>query len=276
MPAEQLRARRRALAERLGDVEHVLAGLAGRAVAPVRAAGLPVRGGEPHGPYAYFTPRPGGRGRAGTCRRHWRTRAPLPAARRGSRGGAGGDLGNQRRAAGAEGTGVAGGRRRADRGPRGPRPWRRVAGMTSCALGGRLSERRAQDHRQAPGEGRPCLPAPVDPGPGPRAHRVDDAAVCPGGHRGRAGLGTAGRGGDRPDLGLSGTSAAHRQGFRDLCRGSAWARSGRCFGLEVSRLARSNADLARLAEMARLTGTLLIDSDGVYDLSTSTTGWCWA
>jgi DNA invertase Pin-like site-specific DNA recombinase len=35
----------------------------------------------------------------------------------------------------------------------------------------------------------------------------------------------------------------------------------------VSRLARSNADLARLAEMARLTGTLLIDSDGVYDLS---------
>jgi hypothetical protein len=42
---------------------------------------------------------------------------------------------------------------------------------------------------------------------------------------------------------------------------------GAVLGLEVSRLARSNADLARLAEMARLTGTLLIDSDGVYDLS---------
>lgn len=39
---------------------------------------------------------------------------------------------------------------------------------------------------------------------------------------------------------------------------------GAVLGLEVSRLARSNADLARLAEMARLTGTLLIDSDGVY------------
>jgi hypothetical protein len=38
-------------------------------------------------------------------------------------------------------------------------------------------------------------------------------------------------------------------------------------GLEISRLGRSNADLARLAEMARLTDTLLIDSDGVYDLS---------
>ena len=34
-------------------------------------------------------------------------------------------------------------------------------------------------------------------------------------------------------------------------------------GLGVSRLSRSNADLARLAEMARLTGTLLIDSDGL-------------
>ena len=42
---------------------------------------------------------------------------------------------------------------------------------------------------------------------------------------------------------------------------------GAVFGLEISRLGRSNADLARLAEMARLTGTLLIDSDGVYDLA---------
>jgi excisionase family DNA binding protein len=38
-------------------------------------------------------------------------------------------------------------------------------------------------------------------------------------------------------------------------------------GLEVSRLARSNADLARLLELARLTSTLVIDNDGVYDLS---------
>ncbi len=42
---------------------------------------------------------------------------------------------------------------------------------------------------------------------------------------------------------------------------------GAVFGLEVSRLARSNADLARLLELARLTGTLVIDSDGVYELS---------
>lgn len=39
------------------------------------------------------------------------------------------------------------------------------------------------------------------------------------------------------------------------------------FGLEVSRLGRSNADLTRLMELARLTDTLLIDTDGVYDLA---------
>jgi hypothetical protein len=42
---------------------------------------------------------------------------------------------------------------------------------------------------------------------------------------------------------------------------------GAVFGLEVSRLARSNADLSRLLELARLTDTLVIDADGVYDLA---------
>ena len=42
---------------------------------------------------------------------------------------------------------------------------------------------------------------------------------------------------------------------------------GAIFGLEVSRLARSNADLSRLLELARLTDTLVIDADGIYDLS---------
>ena len=42
-------------------------------------------------------------------------------------------------------------------------------------------------------------------------------------------------------------------------------RSGAIFGIEISRLARSNADVARLMELARITDTLLIDPDGVYD-----------
>ncbi len=69
------------------------------------------------------------------------------------------------------------------------------------------------------------------------------------------------------DLGLSGTSAAHREGYRHLVSRVCLGEVGAVFGLEVSRLARSNADLARLAELARLTDTLLIDADGVYDLA---------
>ena len=62
------------------------------------------------------------------------------------------------------------------------------------------------------------------------------------------------------DLGLSGRSADHRSGFRDLVSRVCLGEVGAIFGLEVSRLARSSADLARL------TDTLIIDADGIYDL----------
>jgi DNA invertase Pin-like site-specific DNA recombinase len=69
------------------------------------------------------------------------------------------------------------------------------------------------------------------------------------------------------DLGVSGRFGAHRDGFTELlarvCRGEV----GAIFGLEVSRLARSSGEFARLLELARLTDTLLVDADGVYDLS---------
>jgi DNA invertase Pin-like site-specific DNA recombinase len=41
---------------------------------------------------------------------------------------------------------------------------------------------------------------------------------------------------------------------------------GAIFGLEVSRLARSSADLQRLLELCSLTETLIIEADGIYDL----------
>jgi hypothetical protein len=41
---------------------------------------------------------------------------------------------------------------------------------------------------------------------------------------------------------------------------------GAIFGLEVSRLARSSADLQRLLEFCSVTDTLVVDADGVYDL----------
>jgi DNA invertase Pin-like site-specific DNA recombinase len=69
------------------------------------------------------------------------------------------------------------------------------------------------------------------------------------------------------DLGLSGRTATHREGFRELLGRMCAGEAGAIFGLEISRLARSNADLSRLLEIARLTDTLVIDSDGIYDLA---------
>ncbi|MGH3197341.1 MAG: DUF6788 family protein [Streptosporangiaceae bacterium] len=60
----QLLARRRAAAARLGDVEQVLAGTLTEQARRCGKPGCRCGSGEPHGPYAYFTPRPAGRGRA--------------------------------------------------------------------------------------------------------------------------------------------------------------------------------------------------------------------
>jgi DNA invertase Pin-like site-specific DNA recombinase len=68
------------------------------------------------------------------------------------------------------------------------------------------------------------------------------------------------------DLGRSGRSAEGRDGFRELVSKVCLGEVGAIFGLEISRLARSSADLSRLLELARLTDTLVIDTDGVYDL----------
>ena len=69
------------------------------------------------------------------------------------------------------------------------------------------------------------------------------------------------------DLGVSGRSADGRDGFKGLVARVCLGEIGAIFGLEVSRLARSSADLSRLLEYARLTDTLVIDADGVYDLA---------
>jgi len=69
------------------------------------------------------------------------------------------------------------------------------------------------------------------------------------------------------DLGLSGRSVEGRDGFRSLVSKVCLGEVGAIFGLEISRLARSSADLSRLLELARLTDTLLVDGDGVYDLT---------
>jgi len=67
------------------------------------------------------------------------------------------------------------------------------------------------------------------------------------------------------DQGHSGASAADREGFQRLVAEVGMGRAGIVLGLEVSRLARNNADWHRLLEICALTGTLILDEDGLYD-----------
>ncbi len=68
------------------------------------------------------------------------------------------------------------------------------------------------------------------------------------------------------DLGVSGRWGVARAGFTELVRRVCSGEVGAIFGIEISRLARSNAEVARLMEFAAITETLLIDADGVYAL----------
>src|SRR4249919_1870255 len=66
------------------------------------------------------------------------------------------------------------------------------------------------------------------------------------------------------DLGLSGSGSVARSGFSRLTAEVALARVGLVLGLEVSRLARNNAEWYRLIDLAGLTDTLIGDADGLY------------
>ncbi len=67
------------------------------------------------------------------------------------------------------------------------------------------------------------------------------------------------------DQGQSGASASDREGFQRLVAEVGMGRAGIVLGLEVSRLARNNADWHRLLEICGLSGTLICDEDGLYD-----------
>lgn len=69
------------------------------------------------------------------------------------------------------------------------------------------------------------------------------------------------------DQGVSGSSAAWREGFQRLVAEVGIGKAGIVMGLEVSRLARNNADWHRLLEICALSDTLILDEDGVYDPS---------
>lgn len=67
------------------------------------------------------------------------------------------------------------------------------------------------------------------------------------------------------DLGHSGASAVDRAGFQRLVAEVGLGKVGVVLGLEVSRLARNSSDWHHLLEICALTGTLILDEDGLYD-----------
>ncbi|MEU3279168.1 recombinase family protein [Streptomyces antibioticus] len=67
------------------------------------------------------------------------------------------------------------------------------------------------------------------------------------------------------DQGQSGASAADREGFQRLVTEVGMGHAGIVLGLEVSRLARNNTDWHRLLEICAMSGTLILDEDGLYD-----------
>jgi DNA invertase Pin-like site-specific DNA recombinase len=67
------------------------------------------------------------------------------------------------------------------------------------------------------------------------------------------------------DQGQSGASTGEREGFQKLVAEVGLGKAGIVMGLEVSRLARNCADWHRLLEICALSGTLILDEDGLYD-----------
>src|ERR1039458_5570230 len=66
------------------------------------------------------------------------------------------------------------------------------------------------------------------------------------------------------DLGRSGAEATAREGFKHLVAEVGLGKVGIILGIEVSRLARNNADWYQLLDLCALTDTLIADGDGLY------------
>ena len=67
------------------------------------------------------------------------------------------------------------------------------------------------------------------------------------------------------DLGRTGSGRAERPGFERLVAAVCLEAVGAVFAIEVSRFARNSRDWAHLVDLCGLTGTLIIDGEGVYD-----------
>ena len=142
-----------------------------------------------------------------------------------------------------------------------------LANMTAAALrpaAGGCSERRAQDHEQSPREGSDLLPAPVLDGAGPphtestrSQYGLADTAAALGWPEASIEV-------IDTDLGISGKWGVAREGFTELVTRVLPAGRGDLRDRDHPA-GPVRPDVARLAEFGRITGTLLIDPNGVYD-----------
>src|SRR5437667_2307761 len=66
------------------------------------------------------------------------------------------------------------------------------------------------------------------------------------------------------DLAITGSIVGNRAGFERMASEVALSRVGIILGIEVSRLARNNANWYRLLDLCAITDTLIGDSDGLY------------
>lgn len=69
------------------------------------------------------------------------------------------------------------------------------------------------------------------------------------------------------DLGRSATGHVDRHGFEDLLTAVCQGQVGAVFAVDASRLARNGHEWHRLLEFCGIVDTLLVDHDGVYDLT---------
>jgi DNA invertase Pin-like site-specific DNA recombinase len=71
------------------------------------------------------------------------------------------------------------------------------------------------------------------------------------------------------DLGITGASAAHRSGFKELVGCVGLSEIGLILSIDVTRLARNCSDWYLLLDICGMRGCLIADRDGVYDPATA-------
>jgi DNA invertase Pin-like site-specific DNA recombinase len=71
------------------------------------------------------------------------------------------------------------------------------------------------------------------------------------------------------DLGLTGSAAEHREGFKELVAKVTLGQVGIILSIEVARLSRNCSDWYPLLDICGWKGCLIADRDGIYDPATA-------